>query len=129
MLNPCSWISYRVTLVGASLLSYADKTVRAVIVQYRLNDVLNRYLGTTNIHEHLSMIDQKLDLIIHEIQQGFGMLAGSPILIHADFEGHAGSLIIQHANEIKNLDIHCAPLYINHSTMHDDVQPTSGSHL
>jgi hypothetical protein len=79
------------------------------------------------IQEQLLVLDGTMDTLKHDMQHGFDMLSGSPIRIHAAFEGHAGSLIIQHANDIKNLDIHCAPLSINHYVT-DDNEPRAHKH-
>ena len=96
-----------------------DVQLKSVLVEYNVVAVLQMYIGITDIQESIREMDWKLDTFKNDMHRGFEMLSGSPIRIHADFEGNSGSLIIQHANEIKNLDIHCAPLSIHNNHQYD----------
>ena len=117
-----------ITQASRLIISCVDVKLKSVLVEYNVVAVLQMYIGIKDIQEHLLVLDGKMDTLKHDMQHGFDMLSGSPIRIHADFEGHAGSLIIQHAHEIKNLDIHCAPLSINHYVTDATTQFTQCVH-
>jgi hypothetical protein len=65
------------------------------------------------ILENLASQTQSIETAV---RHGFGILSGYPICINAGLEGSAGSIHIHTTNEMQELNIRCAPLYVGCSS-------------